>query len=90
MLSTNVEADLFQNKVISGSKTKAGALKHVDDAIAANDECFQLFRRFPIKEPSCDPYEGSQILLGRDTFSNEIDDASIIAALAEGRNEDIG
>ena len=33
--------------------------------------------------------KGHKILLGRDTFSNDIDDASIIAALAEGRNEEL-
>ena len=79
----------MQNQVIRGSKTKADAIKHVNDAITANDECFQLFRRFLIKEPSRDPYEGSYILLGHNSFSNDIDDANIIAALAEGRNEEL-
>ena len=35
-----VESDLLQNQVIRGSKSNAVALKHIDDAIAANDECF--------------------------------------------------
>ena len=60
--SDYVESDLLQNQVIRGSKSKAEALKHIDDAITANDECFQLFRRYFIKEPSRDPFEGSQIL----------------------------
>ena len=66
--SDYVESDLLQNQVIRGSKSKAVALKHIDDAITANDECFQLFRRYFIKEPSRDPFEGAQILLGRIHF----------------------
>ena len=36
-----------------------------------------------------DPYEGSQILLGRNSFSTEIDDMSIVTELAEERNHEL-
>ena len=45
------EADLLQNQVIRGTRSKTAALKFIDDIISANDECFQLFRTFIIKEP---------------------------------------
>merc|ERR1712215_182705 len=57
------EADLLQNQVIRGTRSKTAALKFIDDIISANDECFQLFRTFIIKEPSRDPFEGCQILV---------------------------
>ena len=50
------EADLLQNQVIRGTKTKTGALEFIDEVINANDECFRLFRDFIIKEPSKDPF----------------------------------
>ena len=87
--SSYTEADLLQNQVIRGSKSKAAALKLIDDVISANEECFQLFRTFIIKEPSRDPFEGSQILLGRNSFPSDVDDVNVIAALNEGRNQDI-
>ena len=83
------EADLLQNQVIRGTRSKTAALKFIDDIISANDECFQLFRTFIIKEPSRDPFEGCQILLGRNSFNSNVDDANVIAALNEGRNQDI-
>ena len=75
-----IEADLLQNQVIRGTKSKADAFKHINDAITANEECFQLIRQYLLKEPTRDPYEGSQMLLGWNSFSNYIDDASIPAA----------
>ena len=83
------EADLLQNQVIRGTRSKTAALKLIDDIISANEECFQLFRTFLIKEPSRDPFEGCQILLGRNSFNSNVDDANVIAALNEGRNQDI-
>ena len=38
-------------------------------------------KAYLVKEPTRDPYEGSQMLLGRDNFNANVDDASIIAAL---------
>ena len=81
-----MQSHLLQNQVIRGSKSKAAALKLIDDVIVANDECFQLFRAFIIKEPSRDPFEGFQILLGRNSFTSDVYDVNIFAALNEGRN----
>ena len=53
-----IEADLLQNQVIRGTRTKADALKFIDEVIYANDECYRLFRDFIIMEPNKDPYEG--------------------------------
>ena len=41
------------------------------------------YRNFLIKEPTRDPFEGTQMLLGRDTFTADVDDASILAGLNE-------
>ena len=46
-------------------------------------------KTYLIKEPTRDPFEGTQMLLGRDTFNGDVDDASIVAALNEGRNEEL-
>ena len=46
-------------------------------------------KTYLVKEPTRDPYEGSQMLLGRDNFTTVIYDASIRAALDEGRNEEL-
>ena len=64
------EADLLQNQVIRGTRTKTDALKFIDEVINANDECYRLFRDFIIMEPSKDPYEGGKILLGRNSFNS--------------------
>ena len=83
------EADLLQNQVIRGTRTKTAALEFIDEVINANDECFRLFRDFIIKEPSKDPFEGCQILLGRNSFNSGVDDADVTSALNEGRDQDI-
>ena len=87
--SDYVQAETLQNQIIQGTLTKASALENLNNAIVANDECFQLMKTYLVKEPTRDPYEGSQMLLGRDNFTTDIDDASIIAALNEGRNEEL-
>ena len=83
------EADLLQNQVIWGTRSKTAALEFIDEVLSANDECFRLFRSFIIKEPSKDPFEGCQILLGRNSFNSSVDDANVTAAITEGRNQDI-
>ena len=87
--SDYVQADTLQNQIIRGTLSKASALENLNNAIVANDECFQLMKNYLVKEPTQDPYEGSQMLLGRNNFTNDIDDASITAALNEGRNEEL-
>ena len=58
-------------------------MESLNKTFTANDECFLLMKTYLIKEPTRDPYEGAQMLLGRDTFNGDVDDASIVAALNE-------
>ena len=46
-------------------------------------------KAYLVKEPTRDPYEGAQMLLGRDNFDGDVDDASIVVSLNEGRNEEL-
>ena len=83
------EADLLQNQVIRGTRTKAGALEFIDEVINANDECFRLFRDCIIMEPIKDPYEGCEILLGRNSFDFGVEDADVTSAMNEGRDQNL-
>ena len=84
-----IEADLLQNQVIRGTRTKADALKFIDEVIYANDECYRLFRDFIILEPNKDPYEGCKILLGRNSFNSEVKDTDVTSAISEGRDQNL-
>ena len=64
-------------------------MESLDKTIQENDECFVLMKNYLIKEPTRDPFEGAQMLLGRNTFNGDVDDASIAADLNEGRNEEL-
>ena len=46
-------------------------------------------KSYLVKEPTRDPYEGYQMILARDNFNADVDDASIVVALNEGRNEEL-
>ena len=65
------------------------ALEALDQLIQENDESYILYRNFLIKEPTRDPFEGTQMLLGRDTFIDDVDNVSIIAGLNEGRSHEL-
>ena len=57
-----------------GTKTKAIALGMLDYLIHENDQTFMLFRNFLTKEPLNGQYEGVKMLLGRGSFTQDIDD----------------
>ena len=65
------------------------ALGMVDYLIQENDETFILFRNFLTKEPLNEQYEGAEMLLGRGTFTQNVDAANVIEALKESRNQEL-
>ena len=73
-----------------GTKTKATALGILDYLIGENDQTFMLFRNYLPKEPLTEEYEGVEMLLGRGSFTQDIDDASVLEAFREGRNQELG
>ena len=76
--------DTLNNQIIRGNKSKTTALEELDQLIQENDETYILYRNFLIKEPTRDPFEGTSMLLGMDTFIADVDDVSIMAGLNEG------
>ena len=48
-----------------------------------------LFRNYLTKEPLNEEYEGVEMLLGRGSFTQDIDDASVLEAFREGRNQEL-
>ena len=72
-----------------GTKTKAIALGMLDYLIHENDQTFMLFCNFLTIEPLNEQYEGVEMLLGRGTFTQNIDDANVIEAFKEGRNQEL-
>ena len=71
------------------TRTKTDALKFIDEVINANDECYRLFRDFIIMEPSKDPYEGCEILFGRNSFNSGVEDTDVTSAINEGRDQNL-
>jgi len=65
--------------------TKAATLHMLDYLIAENEQTIWLFHQYLIKEPLTDEFEGVEMLCGRNSFSQAIDDANITEAFREGR-----
>ena len=61
----------------------------LDYLISENDQTFMLFRNFLTKEPLNEQYEGVEMLLDRGSFTQNIDDANVIEAFKEGRNQEL-
>ena len=47
------------------------------------------FHHYLTKEPLNDEFEGVEMLCGRGSFSQATDDANVIEALKEGRNQEL-
>ena len=57
----HLQIDTLYNQIIHGNKSKTIALEDLDKIIQDNYECYFLFRNVLIKEPTCNPFEGTQI-----------------------------
>ena len=84
-----LQLDSLHNQIVRGTKTKATALGILDYLIGENDQTFMLFRNYLTKEPLNEEYEGVEMLLGRGSFTQDTDDASVLEAFREGRNQEI-
>ena len=79
-----LQTDSLHNQIVRGTKTKATALVIQDYLIGENEQTFMLFRNYLTKEPLNEEYEGVEMLLGKGTFTQNIDDANVIEAFKEG------
>ena len=84
-----LQIDSLHNQIVRRTKTKAIALGMLDYLISENDQTFMLFCNFLTKEPLNEQYEGVEMLLDRGTFTQNIDDANVIEAFEEGRNQEV-
>ena len=82
-----LKVDSLHNQIARGTKAKATALGLLDYLISENEQTFWLFRNFLTKEPLNEQYEGVEMLLGRGSFTQDIDYASVLEAFREGRNQ---
>ena len=84
-----VQADALHNQVVRGTMSKVAALQMLDFLIAENEQSFWVFRQYLTKEPLQDEFEGVEMLYGRNSFSQVMDEASIVEAVQEGRVQDL-
>ena len=87
--SEYVQADALHNQVVRGTMSKVAALQMLDFLIAENEQSFWIFRQYLTKEPLPDEFEGVEMLYGRNSFSQAMDEASIGEAMKEGRVQDM-